>query len=44
MITFGIVSSVFDFLTFGALLWLLRGGVEQFQTGWFQESVISRGG
>ncbi len=41
MITFGIVSSVFDYLTFGALLWLLHASVEQFQTGWFQESVIS---
>ncbi len=41
MITFGIVSSVFDYLTFGALLWLLGADISQFQTGWFQESVIS---
>lgn len=41
MIVFGVVSSVFDYLTFGALLWILHASVEQFQTGWFQESVIS---
>jgi len=41
MITFGIVSSVFDYLTFGALLLILNATTEQFRTGWFQESVIS---
>jgi Mg2+-importing ATPase len=41
MIVFGIVSSVFDFLTFGALLFLLSANVAQFRTGWFIESVIS---
>jgi len=41
MITFGIVSSVFDYLTFGALLWILHATEAQFRTGWFQESVIS---
>jgi Mg2+-importing ATPase len=40
MITFGLISSVFDYLTFGALLWILKAGVDQFRTGWFQESVI----
>jgi Mg2+-importing ATPase len=40
MITFGILSSVFDFLTFAALL-ILGATVEQFRTGWFLESVIS---
>jgi len=40
MITFGIVSSVFDYLTFGLLLWL-DVPVEQFRTGWFLESVVS---
>ena len=40
-ITFGLVSSVFDFLTFGVLLLLLHGDVEQFRTGWFLESVLS---
>lgn len=41
MITFGLVSSVFDFVTFGVLLWVLQAGVEEFRTGWFVESVIS---
>jgi P-type Mg2+ transporter len=41
MLTFGLVSSVFDFLTFGALLYLLDANQDQFRTGWFLESVIS---
>jgi Mg2+-importing ATPase len=41
MITFGILSSVFDFLTFGMLLYVLHGSDQLFQTGWFVESVIS---
>ena len=41
MIVFGLLSSVFDYLTFGALLLLLHAQPEQFRTGWFLESVIS---
>jgi P-type Mg2+ transporter len=41
MITFGLVSSVFDYLTFGALLTVLHATQDQFRTGWFLESVIS---
>jgi len=41
MITFGVVSSVFDFMTFGVLLLILHASVRQFRTGWFMESVIS---
>jgi Mg2+-importing ATPase len=41
MLTFGLVSSVFDYLTFGALLWIVHATPEQFRTGWFIESVIS---
>jgi len=41
MITFGIVSSFFDYLTFAALLFLLHANVAHFRTGWFMESVIS---
>jgi Mg2+-importing ATPase len=41
MTTFGLVSSVFDFLTFGVLLFVLHATKEQFRTGWFLESVIS---
>jgi Mg2+-importing ATPase len=41
MITFGLVSSVFDYLTFAALLVMLHATQDQFRTGWFLESVIS---
>jgi Mg2+-importing ATPase len=41
MITFGILSSVFDFVTFAALLLVLHATKEQFRTGWFVESVVS---
>ena len=41
MLTFGLVSSVFDYLTFGALLFVLHATQDQFRTGWFLESVIS---
>ena len=41
MLTFGIVSSVFDYLTFGVLLFILHATPDQFRTGWFLESVIS---
>lgn len=41
MLTFGIVSSVFDYLTFGILLLILHATTDQFRTGWFLESVIS---
>jgi Mg2+-importing ATPase len=41
MITFGILSSVFDYLTFAILLFLLRASTDMFRTGWFIESVVS---
>ena len=41
MITFGLVSSVFDYLTFGALVTILHATQDQFRNGWFLESVIS---
>ena len=41
MLTFGLVSSVFDYLTFAILLWLLKAAPEEFRTGWFVESVVS---
>ena len=41
MATFGLVSSIFDYLTFGVLLFLFNATVDQFRTGWFLESVIS---
>ena len=41
MLVFGILSSVFDILTFAALYFILHATPEQFRTGWFMESVIS---
>jgi Mg2+-importing ATPase len=41
MITFGVVSSAFDYLTFGFLLLILRATTDQFRTGWFLESVMT---
>jgi Mg2+-importing ATPase len=40
MITFGLVSSLFDYMTFGLLL-SLDVSAEQFRTAWFLESVVS---
>ncbi len=41
MLVFGLISSIFDYLTFGVLLFLLHATPQQFRTGWFMESVIS---
>lgn len=41
MFTFGLISSIFDYLTFGVLLFILQASPAQFRTGWFMESVIS---
>jgi Mg2+-importing ATPase len=41
MITFGLLSSVFDYLTFGAILLVVGPHPAAFRTGWFVESVIS---
>jgi Mg2+-importing ATPase len=41
MLVFGPLSSVFDFVTFGALFLLFRAGQAQFHTSWFVESVLS---
>jgi Mg2+-importing ATPase len=42
MIVFGLVSSMFDYLTFGLLLLVLRCTEPQFQTGWFVESLMTQ--
>ena len=41
MLTFGLVSSVFDFVTFGTLLYWLRATEQQFRTAWFLESLMT---
>lgn len=41
MLTFGCISSLFDYVTFGVLIFVLHATTEEFRTGWFMESVIS---
>jgi Mg2+-importing ATPase len=41
MVLFGLVSSIFDFLTFGVLLFLFRASPAEFRTGWFIESLLT---
>ncbi|UCF29292.1 MAG: magnesium-translocating P-type ATPase [Chloroflexota bacterium] len=41
MVTFGLVSSTFDYLTFGFLLLVLQVSQDIFRTGWFIESVMT---
>ena len=41
MVLFGLVSSIFDFLTFGTLWFLFRASPQEFRTGWFIESLLT---
>ncbi len=41
MIVFGLVSSVFDLLTFTLLLFVFSAGESLFQTGWFVVSLLT---
>ncbi len=41
MVQFGLLSSIFDVLTFVVLLRLFGGGVALFRTGWFVESLLT---
>lgn len=41
MIVFGLISSVFDYLTFGVLIFIVQASEEQFRTGWFIESLLT---
>ncbi len=42
MVFVGPVSSVFDFLTFGVLLWGFQANETLFHTGWFVESLATQ--
>jgi Mg2+-importing ATPase len=42
MLFFGPVSSVFDFATFGVMLWVFHAGPALFRTGWFVESLATQ--
>jgi len=38
MIVFGLLSTIFDYITFGVLLFILHSSTGQFRTAWFIES------
>jgi P-type Mg2+ transporter len=42
MFGLGPISSLYDFLTFGAMLWVFRAGPELFRAGWFIESLATQ--
>lgn len=42
MIFIGPISSIYDFLTFFALLWLFQASEPLFHTGWFVESLATQ--
>ncbi|MER9371109.1 magnesium-translocating P-type ATPase [Mesorhizobium sp. M0491] len=41
MVSFGLVSSLFDFATFAFLLFFAHASAATFQTGWFVESLLT---
>jgi len=41
MIVFGLISSVFDLITFGLLLWVFHADEATFQTSWFLISLLT---
>jgi len=41
MLVFGLVSSFFDFATFGFLIYVVKASAETFQTAWFIESLVT---
>lgn len=42
MVVFGLLSSLFDFLTFGILLYMFHTPASLFRTGWFMESLLTQ--
>jgi Mg2+-importing ATPase len=41
MVIFGLISSLFDYLTFGVLLLIQHAGQDLFRSGWFVLSIIT---
>jgi Mg2+-importing ATPase len=41
MVVFGSISSLFDFVTFGVLLFVFNADASLFRTGWFVESLMT---
>jgi P-type Mg2+ transporter len=42
MVFFGPLSSVFDFATFGVMLWVSNARAAEFRSGWFVESLATQ--
>jgi len=42
MLFFGPLSSLFDFVTFGVMLWGFHAGPDLFRSGWFVESLATQ--
>jgi hypothetical protein len=42
MVCFGPLSSAFDFVTFGVMVWVFHSGAAQFRSGWFVESLATQ--
>jgi Mg2+-importing ATPase len=42
MVFFGPLSSIFDFVTFAVMLWVLHAHAPEFRTGWFVESLATQ--
>ncbi|HEX8966282.1 MAG TPA: magnesium-translocating P-type ATPase, partial [Chloroflexota bacterium] len=42
MFGLGPISSIYDFATFGVMLWLFHAGPELFRAGWFIESLATQ--
>jgi Mg2+-importing ATPase len=42
MLAFGPISSIFDFATFGVMLWVFKADAPLFQTAWFVESLFTQ--
>jgi P-type Mg2+ transporter len=42
MFFFGPLSSLFDFILFGVMLWVFRAGAGEFRSGWFVESLATQ--
>ncbi len=42
MTLFGPISSIFDFATFGIMIWVFNAGPHLFRSGWFVESLATQ--
>jgi P-type Mg2+ transporter len=42
MVFFGPISSIYDFMTFGVMLWVFHAHASLFRSGWFVESLATQ--